>query len=410
MRSFYYQHLLPTGQLKSGIEKLAFDNPDSARLYMERRSKVTVVKLVMMPAWTTYFLDFMRRFFSPPMNREEQVDFFHSLAVMQRSGIPIVDAMEELASEDSNKPTRKIASEVLESLRSGASLSESLDRHSDDIPVTARHLVEIGESSGNLDRTLMDAANHLKRIGRILKDTKRVMIYPVFVFLSIFLAALFWIVYVIPNIADLFRQMKVELPAITRWVLEFSEGFSANLLWVAVILVVVWLVFLRLKHRSQRFRYRYHQLLLKLPVSKVLIKSSSLAFITEYLSLLISSGISIVESLAILERSVKNEVYREKIRKVHEGVSKGNSLSSEIRAQNAFPGFVARMISVGEQSGNLDQQLSYLAEEYRERLDHVVATISEIIKPLVMLLAGALFILMIVALFLPIYQLIGQVN
>jgi len=142
----------------------------------------------------------------------------------------------------------------------------------------------------------------------------------------------------------------------------------------------------------------------------VLIRSSSLAFITEYLSLLISSGINIVDSLEVLERSIKNEVYRDKIRQVREGVSRGNSLSEEIKARKTFPGFVIRMISVGEQSGSLDTQLRYLAEEYRSRFDHIVASISEIIKPLVMIIAGGLFILMIVALFLPIYQLVGQVR
>ena len=410
MRSFYYQHLLQTGEVRSGFEKLAFDNIDSARIYMERRYKVVVIKLTMMPAWSTGIFDLISKLRRKPMDREELVDFFHNLAVMQRSGIPILEAMQEMASEESGLATQQLAKDVLESLASGASLSESFNRHPDVIPETARFLVQIGENSGALDRTLLDAANHLKRVGNIVRDTKRVMIYPAFVFLSIIGAALFWMVYVIPSIADLFRQMRIELPALTQWVMTFSENLSTHFtIFLIVVFALIYGAHTAIR-KSYRVRYQFHKLLLKLPVSKVLIKSSVLAFITEYLSLLISSGINIVDSLEVIERSTKNEVYREKINQIRKGVSRGNSLSDEIRFHQAFPGFVIRMISVGEQSGSLDQQLRYLAEEYRQRFDHVVASISEIIKPLVMLIAGGLFILMIVALFLPIYQLIGQVQ
>lgn len=407
MRSFYYQHLLPTGEIRSGVEKLVFNNPESARLYMERRYNVVVLKLKMMPPWSTVFFDTVKNITRKPMGRDELVDFFHNLAVMQKSGIPIIEAMHEMASEDSGPATQQLAKDVLQSLASGSSLSESLNRHPDVIPETARYLVQIGENSGALDKTLMDAANHLKRVGNIIRDTKRVMIYPAFVFMTIIGAAMFWMAYVIPSITDLFLQMRVETPAITKLVMSFSENLSDNLtIFIIISVLLIFSISLIVK-KNKKIRYAFHSLLLKMPVSKVLVRSSSLAFITEYLSLLISSGINIVDSLDVLERSIKNEVYRDSIRKVKEGVGRGNSLSSEIKSRKSFPGFVVRMIVVGEQSGNLDTQLRYLAEEYRARFDNVVASISEIIKPLVMIIAGALFILMIVALFLPIYQLIG---
>ncbi len=273
------------------------------------------------------------------MGRDELVDFFHNLAVMQKSGIPIIEAMHEMASVDSGPATQHLAKDVLESLASGSSLSESLNRHPDVIPETARYLVQIGENSGALDKTLMDASNHLKRVGNIIRDTKRVMIYPAFVFITIIGAALFWMVYVIPNITDLFRQMRVETPAITKAVMAFSENLSENLTIFIIIFTFLISSIIYLVKKNKRIRYGYHSLLLKLPVSKVLVRSSSLAFITEYLSLLISSGINIVDSLDVLERSIKNEVYRDRIRKVKEGVSRGNSLSSEIKSTQILSRF-----------------------------------------------------------------------
>lgn len=411
MRYFYFQRLLDTGQLATGFEKLAFTNETSARFYLEQRwGNAVIVKLVMLPSWLNWPYDFIMHLIRPQLKREEVADFFRNIAIMLRSGIPMFTAIEDMASDDSSIPVQRVSKDILESLKSGATFSESVDRHSDIIPQSVVHLIRIGESSGNLDRTLMDAAEHLKRVDKILRDSKRAMIYPAFVFFTILAAAVFWISYVIPNISDLFRQMRVELPWITQVVLSVSENIGQNLLLSFIFLVILFLILYNTIKRNYRVRYRFHYLLMKLPVSRVLVNSSAMAFITEYLSLLISSGMSMLESLEILERSTSNEVYRKSIQTMREGVIRGNSLSSEMRQLKIYPRFVIRMISVGEETGRIEEQLSYLAQEYRERFDHIVASISEIIKPVVMLLAGALFLLLIIALFLPIYQLIGQVN
>lgn len=411
MRYFYFQRLLDTGQIATGVEKLAFTNETSAQFYLEQRwGDAVIVKLIMLPSWLNWPYDFIMRIFRPQLKREEVADFFRNIAVMLRSGIPMFTAIEDMASDDSSLPVQRVSKDILESLKTGASFSEGVERHSDIVPQTVIHLIRIGESSGNLDRTLMDAAEHLKRVDKIVRDSKRAMIYPTFVFFTILASAVFWISYVIPSISDLFKQMRVELPAVTKMVLAMSENIGQNLLLTFVILVLLLFVTVYSIRHSYRVRYQFHRLLMALPVSRVLVNSSALAFITEYLSLLISSGLSMVESLDILERSTENEVYRKSIQTMREGVIRGNSLSSEMRQIKMYPRFVVRMISVGEETGRVDEQLGYLAEEYRQRFDHIVASISEIIKPVVMLVAGGLFLLLIVALFLPIYQLVSQVH
>lgn len=410
MRCFYYQRLLATGEVKTGFEKLAFSRKESAQYYLEQRQDAVIVRLFMLPAWFNMVYDHARRIGRSPVTREELSDFFHNLAVMQRSGIPTFEAMEELATDGSKPAVRRLALNMLDSLRSGAPLSAALERHADDIPPTVIYLVRIGESSGTLDRTLMDAADHLRRVGKIAQDARRAMIYPAFVFFAIIAASMFWILYVIPGLSDLFRQMGVEMPPITRAVLGFSDAVAANVMWIAgIAFTVVYGSWLLVKNH-QGVRYWFHRFMMRMPVSSVLMRSSSLAFITEYMSLLASAGISTLDSLKVIERSTGNEVFRANLNKIHHGMMRGNSLSSEMRHSDVFPGFVVRMISVGEQTGSLDTQLHYLAQDYRRRFDHVVGSISEIIKPVVMLLAGALFILMIVALFLPIYDLIRHMS
>ena len=410
MRCYYHKLLLQSGKTQRGVSKLLMENERSAQIYLEKRKDAIILNLFMLPNWFIYIYDFWNRMLGNYISKASLAEFFHNIAVMLKAGVPIFTAMEEMSTDDSEPRIKELAENLLESMRSGLTFAQSLDKHADIIPKTVRHLALIGEKSGNQDRTLNDAALHMNRIVSISRDTKRAMIYPAFVFTSIIGATIFWLYYVVPNIADLFKHMQVDLPSITKMTIAFSNHIHDYFLLYIVLFFLLIVFLIALYRYHQPFRYRVHKLLFRLPVSRTIVKSSGLAFITEYLSLLISSGVEIITSLDIIESSITNEVYKEKIAKVKEGVSRGNTLTDELRAADVFPSFVLRLTSIGEQTGTLDKQLSYLAEEYRKRFEHTVASINEIIQPLVIIFAGLMFILMIVALFLPVYKLIGQVG
>ncbi len=410
MRCYYHKLLLQSGKTRRGVSKLLMENERSAQIFLEKRKDAIILNLFMLPNWFVYVYDFWNKLLGKDLSKASLAEFFHNIAVMLKAGVPIFTAMEEMSSDDSEPKIRELADNLLESMRSGLTFAQSLEKHADTIPKTVRYLALIGEKSGNQDRTLNDAAEHMNRIVSISRDTKRAMIYPAFVFTSIIGATIFWLYYVVPNIADLFKHMQVELPSITKITIAFSHHIH-DYFFLYIVLFFFLVIFLIALYRyNQPFRYKVHKLLFKLPVSRTIVKSSGLAFITEYLSLLISSGVEIITSLDIIESSITNEVYKEKIAKVKKGVSRGNTLTDELRAADVFPSFVLRLTSIGEQTGTLDKQLSYLAEEYRKRFEHTVASINEIIQPLVIIFAGMMFILMIVALFLPVYKLIGQVG
>ena len=151
-------------------------------------------------------------------------------------------------------------------------------------------------------------------------------------------------------------------------------------------------------------------LLLKLPVSSTIITASTLAFITEYFSLMINVGIDVMRAMDILMDSIKNEVYREKLGEVRTIMGKGEGIADAFKKASIFPPFVVRMINVGEQSGTLPEQLTYIAEDYSARLSITVSTISKMIEPIVLLVAGAMFAIIIGGFFLPIYDLISTVS
>ncbi|MEG1455281.1 MAG: type II secretion system F family protein, partial [Comamonas sp.] len=161
------------------------------------------------------------------------------------------------------------------------------------------------------------------------------------------------------------------------------------------------------KH-SRRFQLAVYGLLHRLPIARTLLVSSGMAHITEHLAILVSAGVDLVSSLHILARNTKNRYYRVRLEQVASGVSRGDRVSSSMRRVGGFPAMAVRMISVGEESGNLDLQLTHLAGDYRRRLEVLVKSLAEVLKPVIILLAGGLFLFLIVALLLPVYDLVRQ--
>jgi general secretion pathway protein F/type IV pilus assembly protein PilC len=146
----------------------------------------------------------------------------------------------------------------------------------------------------------------------------------------------------------------------------------------------------------------------RLPVSGVLLRTSGMAFFAGHLTVLIRAGLNIAQSLTVLERATSDEFYKEGVKRAQEIVLRGERLSVAMRAAGCFPPLTLRMVAIGENTGSLDNQLSYLADEYRQRAEHMIASLSEIIKPVVILFAGVFFIFVIVVLLLPVYDLIRQ--
>ena len=409
MNSFYYRLLLNNGQTKTGMVRLKMDQPDSVRLWLERRFDAVVLRIVRLPNLMRPLYDLWDNTVRGRVTEQHMGEFLRNLGVMSRSGIPMFESLQTLTKEADEQPqVARLAEEVLQELDAGSSITEAFARHPDLFPETVRNLVSIGEATGEMDVVLLEAAEHIQRVSRLRKDVRKALIYPFFVFASILVAALFWMYYVVPQMSDLFLRMNVELPRITLIVLGtadwLSENVMASLLLIGLIVLCIFL--LLVYHRGSRLAV--HRSLHYLPISRVLIRTGGMAFITEHLSLLIRAGLDIVRSLDVLARSLSDEFYRERILAVRQIVERGERLSVAMREIGGFPPLAIRMIAAGEETGTLDAQLRELAVEYRYRFEYMIETLAEIIKPAVILVAGGMFILLVVALFLPVYYLIGE--
>lgn len=403
-----YRVINAQGHSQLGFERLPAGDFATAHQLLERRTQSTVLGLYLLPVLLTPLADLIMACLRRRIPVQLLAEFFHNLGLMLRSGLAIDLALADLTEDNSHPGLKRLANDLLTCVQSGNSLTSGLALHEHQVPATVRHLVAIGEQSGNLDHVLMESAAHLNRMSGLKQDVSRALIYPAFVSVTIIGAGLFWVYYVLPDLADMFRQMGAQLPPLTQRVISGIHGFGEILADHGIWLLAAVLILPLLIMQSAACKAGLHWLAYRLPLSRTLVRTSSMAFISEYLALLVSAGISLLDCLVILEATTRNEVYRNALRTIRTGVQQGNSLSSELKRSKVFPPLMIRLVSVGEQSGNLDHQLRTLADEYSRRLGHMVSTLAEVIKPVILLLAGGLFVFVVVVFLLPVYDLIAQ--
>jgi len=411
LNTYYYHVLLPHGAVKSGLIRLAVKRELSVRMRLETDTDGTVIRLWRFPDWLGVFSDVLLRLFRIQVRSEDLAGFLRDLGLMVRAGVPAMEALATLVDESENGGSRAmgaVAHSMLEDLKAGVGMTEAFNRHPGVFPETVRNLVAIGDQSGTLDRMLGESAEHVERMIAIKRDIRTALIYPAFVFASIIGVAIFWIYYVVPSMARLFKQLQARLPPITEGLVAFADALSTHLPWILLGLAVLVITGVTLFRRSEWFQSRTYAVLHRTPIIRTLLVSSGMAHMTEHLSILVRAGVDMVNSLQILARATKNRYYRSRLTQVSQLVMRGESMSSSMRRVGGFPAMAVRMISVGEESGSLDQQLEHLANDYRKRQEVLIKSLAEILKPVIILVAGGLFLFLIVALLLPVYDLVRQ--
>jgi type IV pilus assembly protein PilC len=407
----YYRYKLITadGQIDAGVAKLPYQETMSAVNHLERNGAITlyVKKLKGVTQWPFRLADLRPQ---RKLSRTLIAELLNNLSLMLRAGMPMVTALEEAAQTEDYPKVANDFKEIIERIKGGSSFSDAARQHPNIFSQNVIHLIRMGEDTGKLDQMLKDAADHLLRIDRIISDTKQALLYPCFVLVAISGGLLFWFAYVVPKIVSLFKELAVNLPPITVFLIHCSEFFHTYYLHIIICAVAMVLATGILRKRSRRFRKASDLVWLRIPVAKSIITASVLAYISEYFAMLINAGIDILNAIGILSNSVTNEVYRDKLGEVKGFLENGEGISDSFKAARIFPNFVVRMMSVGEYSGTLPEQLNYIAEQYRNKLSILVSTIGKSIEPLILIVAGTIFAVVIIGLFLPIYDLVSKVS
>ena len=344
------------------------------------------------------------------IKRTVLAEFFRNLALVIRGGVPLVDALSDFAEAPSPLKLRHIIKDVINRIRAGELFSEALSHHSSSIPNILIVLVRLGEETGRLDQTLEDAACHLERVQEIIDKTKRALSYPVVILTAMVGALTFWLVYVLPQLFELFKSLGMKkLPVATRILFSAVEVVKHYWMTVPAALLIL-LVFGLLASRNRKIKLLWDVLWSKMPLVGNVIKASQLAFFFEYLALLTSSGIDIIKSLDIMEGAITHQVLEKSIADIRTLVMAGHSLSEAFKKCSFFEPFILRMIKVGEGSGHMPEQLKILAGFYTEKVNRLVESMAKTLEPALIIFAGIIFVVIVMGLLGPIYDMMGNLK
>ncbi|MCX6060995.1 MAG: type II secretion system F family protein [Campylobacterales bacterium] len=341
---------------------------------------------------------------------DEVIELIESLHLVIKSGLPLHSGLLDLAEDADNPKFKKMLIMVAEEINSGKSLSAAFKPYEKALGAMLINLIRIGEETGQLQVTLERGAQFLKRTLALKKKAKQALIYPSFAFATVSAAMLVWMLYVLPQMTDLFKQMKVELPPLTLFLMAASEFLTNYIGYMAVGLVALIIAFKVLHKKYQKVRFHTDRYILKIPIIKHIVSGFNMAFIAEYLRLAIVSGVPLFNALDILKNNLQNEVFQKALISTHQDVSRGLQLSESFKKTGLFTPFMIRMMSVGEASGNLDSQLELIAQHYNEKVDYYAENIGKVIEPVVLIFVGGFMALVMVGLMGPMYDLVGQMG
>lgn len=350
------------------------------------------------------------RLMSRNIKRTELAEFFRNLALLVRGGVPIRDGLRDLTASPEQPLLNQVFGRVRQQLEEGRLLSESLVAEQKYIPRIIIPLVAIGEETGKLDQTLQDAANHLDKVQEIISSTRRAISYPIFVLIAMIGALIFWMVFVLPQLLELFTAMGLtNLPLATRILIKSVDVFNT---WWPVIpaLLLVFFALAAFSRKNERFRYWWDMWWSRFPLVGTIVRCSQLAFFFEYTSLLTAGGIHIVRTMELMEESVNNQVLKEGVRKIKREITSGEAMSQAIANLRFFEPFILRMVRVGEQTGNMPEQFHILADFYMKKVNNLVSMISKTIEPLIITVAGFVFMIIVLGLLGPVYMLASSLQ
>lgn len=335
--------------------------------------------------------------------------FTRQIATMINAGLPLVQSLEVLASQQLNKQFKRILTKIRADVEGGSTFAASLKQHPTVFTPLYMSMVEAGEAGGFLDTVLNRLAGYIEKSMTLRRKVKGAMIYPATIITVAVAVVIFLLIFVIPTFKALFEGFGAALPLPTRIVLELSRLVKTHLL--AGLGTLVGAVFgVRFYYRTEKGKKVIDSLLLRLPVIGQLIRKVSVSKFTRTLGTLLSSGVPILDGLNITARIAGNKVVEEAILKTRSSIAEGKTIADPLGASGIFPPMVVQMISVGEQTGALDSMLAKIADFYDAEVDQAVSNLTTLLEPILIVFLGVVVGGLVIAMYLPIFKLVTVVG
>lgn len=330
--------------------------------------------------------------------------FTRQLATMMKAGVPLIQSFDIVADGLDNKGLQELIVAIRNDVASGTSFAGALRRHPKYFNELYCNLVDSGEKAGALEQMLDRIANYLEKTELLKKKVKKAMTYPIAVIVVAIIVTAILLVKVVPQFESLFQGFGADLPVFTQMVIDLSEWMQKWWFIVLLGIVIVIVGFGQAKRRSRKFSDIVDKYVLKLPVMGEIIDKSAVAKFGRVLSTTFASGVPLVDALDSVAGATGNAIYRDAIFKIKDEVSSGVQLQAAMRQTEVFPVMAVQLTAIGEESGNLDEMLAKVAEHYESVVDDMVDNLTALMEPMIMAVLGVLVGGLIVAMYLPIFQ------
>ena len=330
--------------------------------------------------------------------------FTRQFAAMIDAGLPIVQCLDIQTQQSESKMLRNTLRAIKQDVEGGSTLAEALRKHPkifDDLYV---NMVQAGEAGGVLNAILNRIALFIEKANKLKKKVKAAMIYPCTIIVVAIVVVAILLIFVIPVFAELYGSMGKALPAPTQITINIINWFRANFLYMVFVLAGI-IVGIRFYYQTDNGQMNIDRLLLRLPVVGDLLRKVAVARFSQNMAILLSSGVPILDGLAITARTAGNRVIEKAIMDSRVSISQGRTVAEPLRESKIFPPMVCQMVAVGENTGGLDTMLRKVAELYEDEVDDAVANLTALMEPMIMVVLGVILGGLVISMYLPIFQL-----
>jgi len=334
--------------------------------------------------------------------------FTRQFSVMINAGLPLIKCLDIQVAQVDSERFKNILKDLITAVEGGSTLADALREHRDIFGDLYINMVEAGEKGGSLATILARLAEYLEKADSIKRKVKGALVYPAAIMIVAVIAVAVLLMFVIPVFAQMFGDLGGTLPLPTRIVMALSE-FMVRWWWVIFVSIIVLVLAVRYYYKTEVGNLQIDSFLIKLPIFGTLLKKQAIARFSRTLSTLLSSGVNILDALEITAGTTGNKLVENAVMRARTSIAQGESIAEPLSKEKAlFPPMVVQMITIGEQTGGLDDMLSKVADFYDEEVDQAVANLMNALEPMIIVFLGVVIGGMVMAMYLPIFQMASQ--
>ena len=348
-------------------------------------------------------------FFQPKVKQTDVVIFARQFATMINAGLPLIQSLDILQSQQENKTFKKVLKQLKDNVEEGTTLADAMGKHPKIFDELFVNMIAAGEVGGILDTILNRLSAYMEKALKLKRQVKGAMTYPAIVLVIAVLVIAVILIFVIPVFEQMFADFGGTLPVPTQIVVGISNFVKGNVHWMIIGIGLLVYGFKRF-YNTEKGRALMDDLVLKAPIFGPLLRKVAVSKFTRTMSTMISSGVPILEALDIVAKTAGNKTVEEAIYNVRSGITQGRTMAEPLGESGVFPSMVVQMVAVGEQTGALDAMLGKIADFYDDEVDAAVEGLTSMIEPFMMVFLGTTIGGLVIAMYLPIFKMAGVVG